>query len=99
MNEYEKRLIIAWLGNLIDCASTLYMCSQGFIEINPVMARLIQYPPLFVFVKIGTMTALVFLLWKNRTDKKAIAASWFAAILYGAISVYYVCIFSLSKLK
>ena len=89
----RKRLTIAWLGNLIDCASTLYVCSQGFNEVNPVMARLLQWPPLFVLVKIGTMTALVFLLWKNRTDKKVIAASWVAAILYGALSVYYACIF------
>lgn len=95
----KKRLSIAWLGNLIDCASSLYVCSRGFTEVNPVMARLLQWPPLFVLVKIGTMTALMPILWKNRTDKKAIAASWFAAILYGALSVYYVCIFSLSKLK
>ena len=89
----KTRLIIIWLGNLIDCVSTLYVCSRGFAEVNPVMAWLLKSPPLFVLVKIGTMTALVFPLWQERTDKKAIAASWIAAILYGALTLYYACIF------
>lgn len=85
----KTRLIIAWLGNLIDVVSTLHACSHGFTEVNPIMARLIQSPVMFVFIKVITMTALLLVLWQNRTDKNAVVGSWLAAILYSVISMYY----------
>lgn len=82
-------LLIAWLGNLIDTAATLYLVGLGYHEANPIMRQLLQYPRLFAAVKICTMTAALLWLWKERESKLAVMASWIAAVVYGAIAVYY----------
>lgn len=86
-------LTIAYLGNLIDTAATLYLHSLGFVEANPVMARLLCHPVAFAAVKIVAMTAVVWWIWKRRGDRKADIASWIAAITYGTIAIYYVIFF------
>lgn len=90
----KSRLLIAWIGNLIDTASTVILCcGHCFVEVNPVMAWLLRCPALFVAVKLIAMTAVVIWLWRNRGDKKANIASWIAAAVYGALSVYYAKVF------
>jgi hypothetical protein len=87
----KNRLLIAWIGNLIDTASTAILCrGYGFTEVNPVMAWLLHIPALFVAVKLTAMTAVCVLLWHNRDDKKANVASRIAAAVYGAIAIYYI---------
>lgn len=87
----KNRLLIAWIGNLIDTASTVILCcGHGFAEVNPIMARLLHIPALFVAVKLTAMTAVVIWLWRNRNDKKTNIASWIVAVVYGAIAIYYV---------
>lgn len=87
-------LTIAFLGNLIDTAATLYLSSLGYIEANPVMAWLLQWPAVFAGVKIGAMTAVVWWLWKRRGDRNATLAATVAAMVYGAVSVYYIVFFT-----
>lgn len=87
-------LFTAWLGNAIDMVSTLYLVNMGFIEANPVMRRVLEYPAVFVLVKLGAMTALVFWLWHRRQDRHAIPLATFAAVVYGAIAVYYLWFFT-----
>lgn len=82
-------LTIAFLGNLIDTAATLYLLSLGYIEANPVMAWLLRWPAVFAGVKIGAMTAVLWWLWKRRGDRNAALAATVAAVVYGAVSVYY----------
>jgi hypothetical protein len=92
----KNRLLIAWIGNLIDTASTVILCCvHGFTEINPIMAWLLRCPALFVAVKLTAMTSVVIWLWRNRNDKKANIASWIAAVVYGAIASYYVVLLPL----
>lgn len=81
-------LIIAYIGNLIDTACTLYLCDKGFVEANPIMARLLDYPALFAVVKILAMTAVCAWLWVSRGRYARICA-YLAAAVYGAIAVYY----------
>lgn len=88
------RLTLAFLGNLIDTAATLYLSNQGYMEANPVMAWLLRWPMVFAGVKIGVMTAVVWWIWKRRGDKKASAAARIAAVVYGAVSVYYIVFFT-----
>lgn len=90
----RTRLTIAFLGNLIDTAATLYLSSLGYIEANPVMAWLLRWPAAFVGVKIGAMTAVVWWLWKRRGDRNAALAATVAAAIYGAVSVYYIVFFT-----
>lgn len=87
-------LLTAFLGNLIDTAATLYLSSLGYIEANPVMAWLLQWPAVFAEVKIGAMTAAVWWLWKRRGDRYAALAATVAAVVYGAVSVYYIVFFT-----
>ena len=89
----KTRLLIAWIGNLIDTASTVILCcGHGFAEVNPVMAWLLHIPVLFVAVKLTAMTAVVVWLWHNKDDKKANVASRIAAAVYGTMGIYYVTI-------
>ena len=87
----KTALLIAWIGNLIDTASTVTLCcGHGFAEVNPIMAWFLHIPVLFVAVKLTAMTAVCVWLWRNRNDKKANIASWIAAVVYGVIAIYYV---------
>ena len=88
------RLIVAWIGNLIDALSTLHLVKIGFVEANPVMRYVLQSPIMFLFVKIGTMTTMLFWLWRKREDKHAKPLATVAAAVYGAISVYYLWFFT-----
>lgn len=85
----KLRLIIAYFGNIIDTLATLYFINKGFIEINFLMALLINIPWLFVIIKIGVMTIIIIRLWMCRENKYAQIASWIVMILYGIISIYY----------
>lgn len=78
-------LIIAGLGNVIDTLSTVYLHSLGYVEANPVMALLLPHPWLFVLVKLCVFTAL--LLWLHK--RRAKAAATLAAVVYGAVAIYY----------
>lgn len=89
-------IIIAWICNLIDMASTLYLCGNGYaVEVNPLMHWLLQWPLAFAMVKIGVMTALVVWIWHSRDSRYARIAAVVAAVIYGGISVYYVTIFGM----
>ena len=87
------RLLIAFIGNLIDTAATIYLTGLGYTEINPIMAPLLQWPALFASVKGAAMTAVLLWIWKRRGDRKASAAAWIASVVYGTIAVYYCVIF------
>ena len=82
-------LLIAWLGNLIDTIATVYLTSLGYVEANPIMAQLLNYPVIFVIVKLLLMTGLCAYLWLKRLDKHAKPLAIDAAIIYGLITAYY----------
>ena len=82
-------LLIAWLGNLIDTIATVYLTSLGYVEANPIMAQLLNYPVIFVIVKIALMTGLCAYLWMKRLDKHAMPMAIVASVVYGLITAYY----------
>lgn len=90
----KSKLIIAGIGNLIDTISTLIVVNYyGFIETNPVMAWLLQYPLAFIAVKILTVTGVLGFIWRTRTDKHANIMATIVAIVFSCIAVYYlVCL-------
>ena len=87
------RLTIAYIGNLIDIISTLYLISIGFEEINPIAVWLLQWPSFFIVSKIVVMTAAVIMFWYARNEICAVIASWIVCLLYGSIALYYVWFF------
>lgn len=87
-------LIIAWIGNLVDTVSTLYLSGLGFVEANPIMASLLSHPLLFASAKIVVMTMVLWYLWMNRAYRKARITAWIAAGLYILVSVYYLIFFT-----
>ena len=88
------RLIITWLCNLVDIAATLYLFNLGYVEANPVMAWLLQWPWLFVLVKLWVMSAITLYLRARPATKYAVITSWVAVLLYGAIALYYFAFFA-----
>lgn len=89
----KTRLIITGASNLADTAATLYLFGCGYAEANPIMAWLLQWPGIFALIKIAAVTAIVIWLWHGRHSQYARLASWLAAVIYGAIALYYVCLF------
>ena len=86
----KTRLIIAYIGNTIDLIATLCLLRMGFYEVNPIMRPLLNYPWLASIVKISAMTWLCWFLWKRRDDRHAMPLATLAAVVYGAIAVYYI---------
>lgn len=90
------KLVFIWICNLIDIVSTLILVRTGmFVEVNPLMALLLQTPFLFVIVKLGVMTAVVLYLWKQKEHKKARFVINVGCWIYGLIAAYYSVIFLL----
>ena len=91
----KARLSIGVIGNLIDTIATLILYyNYGFTEANPIMAKLVELPFLFVVTKVVVITLMAVWLWKKRDDKHAKFLSWVLAIVYGAIAIYYAIIFA-----
>lgn len=82
-------LLIAGFGNLIDTIATVYLTSVGYVEVNPFMAKLLEFPAVFVTVKMAVMTGLLVFLWRKRADRHAKPMAILAAVVYGLIAVYY----------
>ena len=91
----RTRLIIAGIGNLIDTIATLHLSKLGCYELNPIMRHLLDWPVVFVLVKLTAMTGVCLFLWKNREDAHAMPLATFAAVVYGGIAVYYGWVFAL----
>ena len=85
----KTHLTIAFIGNLIDTAATLYLTAMGYHELNPVMRPLLQAPVLFILVKLFAMGCALHILWRNRAHRAAHWMAWLAAAVYGAIAIYY----------
>ena len=85
----KTRLIATFAFNLIDIIATLVTTQNGFVEVNPFMAVLLNEPNVFVFIKFTVVTALLLYLWANRQHRLARVASWGAFGMYGALAAYY----------
>lgn len=83
-------IYIFYIGNLIDIVATLFFTNLGLPELNPVVEFLLNWPLLFVAIKLFVPTVLSVILWRDRGDKMAIACAWIAAFAYGAIAIYYI---------
>ncbi len=89
------RLIIAYIGNLVDIGATLYLTQRGWgYEINPLSRWLLGDPCLFVLVKIAAMTLAVLACQHGREKKIVRALSWVLAAEYGAVALYYAWLFA-----
>jgi high-affinity K+ transport system ATPase subunit B len=85
-----KKYIFIGLCNLIDVASTLYLClTQSFVELNPIVNVLLQKPIIFVIVKIGLITLILIRLWKDREEKGVKIIINIGCLLYELIALYY----------
>lgn len=85
-----KKLLLIWVGNLIDTISTLCLYQTGmFKELNPFVAILLQNPFVFGVVKISVITIILIRLWQVREDKKPKVAINIGCWIYGLIALYY----------
>ena len=84
-----------FVGNLVDIVATLFFTGLGLPELNPIVAVLLNWPLVFVAVKLIIASVLSYILWIERADKLAIACAWVLALVYGAIAIYYLVGFAL----
>ena len=90
----KTKLIIAYIGNIIDVVATLILTQYyGFIEINPFMAWLLQWPILAAVCKITAVTGILAFIYYTKRDKYTDLMASIAAGLYGGLGIYYIIIF------
>lgn len=90
----KTKLIVAYIGNIIDVVATLILTQYyGFIEINPFMAWLLQWPILAVVCKITAVTSILAFIYYTKRDKYTNLMANIAAIIYGGLGLYYIIIF------
>ena len=85
----KARLIAMAIFNIVDLFDTLIATQNGFVEVNPVAAFLLQSPALFEAVKFAAGWFVVCWLWHNRSHRLARLASWIVFIMYGVVALYY----------
>ena len=84
------KLAIAFVGNIIDAIATVILLQRGFVELNPFMAWLLQWPMVAITCKVVAVTALLVYIWCKRGTKYVDELASFAAMLYGGLAVYYI---------
>lgn len=88
------RLLITYLCNLLDIVATLHLsATQNGEELNPIAAWLLQFPPLFVTVKMVVMTTAVAFMWWKRDWRLCEIASWILCIEYLLVACYYLIVY------
>ncbi len=87
----KTKIRIAAIGNLIDAFATYILYTKfGFTELNLAMAFLLQWPILFLIVKLALGFGILYYLSKQEYNKYVEIAATTAAVLYGAIGLYYI---------
>lgn len=90
----KAKLIIAGVGNFIDAIAT-YILTQylGLIELNPIMAWLLQWPEFAVVSKVVVVTSILLYAYNTKRQEYMNIFATLAAILYGTMGIYYLVIF------
>jgi hypothetical protein len=86
----KTKLLALWACflNVFDVVATLHVLSQGGIEINPLMASLIETSPvLFAIVKIVVFTLAILFMARHRPQ----LIKW-VVIGYGLLAAWHVCL-------
>lgn len=90
------RLITVWICNLFDVICTLYFYTNfDGEELNPISNWLLQWPPVFVAVKLIGMTVLAVLLLYKKEWLLCQIIEWYLFIAYLLVTIYYLYLFTL----
>lgn len=83
------RLMVFYALNLADCVMTLYgiMSGKGQ-EVNYVMSLALNYPVIFVALKIIIPAVICLYLYTNHAHKYARLTSWIIMVLYSMLFVW-----------
>ena len=77
--------------NVFDAGVSVFFLSQGFEEMNPIMAWLYSVSPVFfVLFKVSLLTACLVYLYLNTTDRKVVWAIKGLTLLYGLTAAYHI---------
>ena len=91
----KATLIIAGIGNIIDAVATFILTQYfGFLEINPIMAWLLQWPVLAVVSKVIVVTCILLFAYYTKRQRYMDIFATFAALLYGSMGIYYIVFFT-----
>ena len=101
MGKQTKLLVIlSILLNIFDAAATLFILSKGGVEVNPVMAVVIDISPwLFVIVKLVVFTFAIIMLAKHRSRwLKWIAGAYGLLAIWHCYLLWNIYLFTLAQL-
>ena len=82
--------------NLIDAILTMYWVKHGLAqEMNPLLANtVLNFPIVFVLIKLSLVGLGVCVLWRNRSNQLAIGAICLALAAYYGLFLYHISFIS-----
>ncbi len=82
-------LVLINLLSVVDLLVTLSLLRMGAVEVNPIMARLLDYGPGFAAVaKIGIVVAATLGLWFLRRHRAALTTALVLLAVYGSLVTF-----------
>jgi len=82
-------LVLINLLSVVDLLVTLMLLRRGAIEINPIMARLLEYGPgVAAFAKIGVVVLATLGLWLLRRHRAALTTALVLLAAYGSLVTF-----------
>jgi len=79
-------LVLVNLLSVVDLLVTLTVLRMGAVEVNPIMARLLEYGPGVAAVgKIGVVVLATLGLWLLRRRRAALTTALFLVAVYGSL--------------
>ena len=82
-------LVLVNLLSIIDLLVTLTVLRMGAVEINPIMARLLEYGPgVAAFGKIGVVLLATLGLWLLRRHRAALSTALVLVAVYGSLVTF-----------
>lgn len=90
----KTKLIIAGVGNFIDAIATFILTQRfSFMELNPIMAWLLQWPVFAMVSKVIVVTGILLFAYYTKRQQYMNIFATFAALLYGSMGIYYIVMF------
>ena len=90
----DLRYLVAGIlvGNLIDAAFTIAWTTAGIAtEANPLLVEILERSPLlFMVAKLALVSAGIFLLFRRRKRRLALAGLYACGCIYATLLVYHV---------
>jgi hypothetical protein len=93
----DKMKILLYLliiFNMIDAYCTIYLTELGWYELNPISRFFLQWPIIFIWLKLIIPSFFSMLAWRLRKYTFTHILIWICFIPYAIIAIRYILLFT-----